>query len=135
MKKVTHIEKFMAQEIVRNIEELDIDDTFKSSLYTFFSSTMTFRSPIPSLVLVEGKTVLIHWIAGPVSIEIEADHNGSYYLWAKDADDVEYASDNYDNVVARTVILLREIEDRLEKNNPDWREKYLAAMQQVRSVV
>lgn len=125
----------MAQEIVRNIEALDIDDTFKSSLYTFFPSTMTFRSPIPSVVLVEGQTVLIHWIAGPVSIEIETDYNGSYYLWGKDADNVEYASDNYAIVVSRTALLLREIEDRLDKNNPDWREKYLAAMQQVRSIV
>lgn len=135
MAKVTNIEKFMVQEIVRSVESLDIDEMFKSVLYAFFSSTMTFKSPIPSLVLTEGQEVLIHWVAGPVSIEVESDRNGAYYMWGKNTDGVEYTSDRYDSILAGTALLLREIEDRLKKNNPDWREKYLEAMEEIRPIV
>lgn len=135
MKRYRNIERSIIREIVHNVEQLDVDDNYKSKIYTFLSSTMRYASPIPSVCLVEDNNVVIHWVCGPVSIEVEFNDSGALYMWGKDAQGKEYSSEHYDTIVANTSHLLREMEDRLEQHNPDWKEKYLAAIEEIRPIV
>lgn len=124
MKKKTQQENFMVRELVKGIEELNIDETFKSVIYDFFSATMNLKSPIPSLHLAEKGKVSIDWICGPISIQAEASRNGVYHMWGKNTDGVEYEVDDYGRIVAATSLLLREMERRLKEDNPNWQEQY-----------
>lgn len=135
MKRYRNIERFIIREIVHNVEQLDVDDNYKSNIYAFLSSTMNYKSPIPSLCLVEDKNVVIHWVCGLVSIEVEFNNTGAFYMWGKNAQGKEYSSENYDTIVANTSHLLREMEDRLDQHNPDWREKYLESIEEMRTIV
>lgn len=124
MKRTTQRERFVAREIMKGVEGLDVDETLKSVIYAFFSSTMNFASPIPSLTLTEEDEVLIHWICGAVSLQVNADRSGVFYLWGRNADGKEYESDDHDSIIAVTSLVLREMESQLEKQNPNWQENY-----------
>lgn len=131
----SHKEKAIIREIINNVEELDINDKYKDIIYDFFSSTMRLESPIPSLCLVENQNVVIYWICGSVSIEVDFDETGACYMWGINSQGEKYSSENYTTIIDHTSILLREMEDILKENNPDWKEKYLMSMQQASRIL
>lgn len=127
-------EKSIIREIIANVEELNISDKYKNIIYDFFSSTMRLKSPIPLLCLVDDN-VVINWICGSASIEVEFNDTGEWYMRGKNSQGKEYTSKNYHTIVHEISLLLREMEDTLEKNNPHWQEEYLESIQQVSRIL
>ena len=130
MKLSRNKKQFVAQQIVTSVEALDIDDERKEQLYSFFSLTMRDSSPIPSLCIVENQNVVAHWICGVVSIEVDFDETGACYMWGINYQGEKCSSENYTTIIEQTSLLLREMEDILKENNPDWKERYLEATRQ-----
>lgn len=130
MKYSRNKKQFAASQIVTSVEALDIDDKRKEQLYSFFSLTMRDSSPIPSLCLVENQNVVVHWICGAVSIEVDFNETGDCYMWRINSHGEKCSSENYTTIIEQTSILLREMENILKENNPDWKERYLEATRQ-----
>ena len=118
---------FVLAEARKALEKLPVGRATEAHVYDYLRTVATPSSAVPSLSLGEDNSVVLHWISGPVSIEVEIGTQGPEYLWGIDQKGQELFAEDAPEVIKTYGRRLNfEIERRLAEFNPDWRTKYLA---------
>lgn len=118
---------FVMAEARKALEKLPVSKTTSANVYDYLRTVASPNSAIPSLSIGAIDSVVLYWISGPVSIEVEIGPNGPKYLWGIDEKGEEfYVEDAPEKIKTYGRRLNIEIERRLAELNPHWRSKYLA---------
>ena len=120
------IENIALKESVKNVSRMDISKELHYKTIALIDEITTCFSPVPSLSFTDEESILCHWICGNTSLEIEINENGPCYLRGKnDNDEVVIVENNSQKIILSGKKIMRYMEEKLEINNPYWKEKYL----------
>ncbi len=119
--------KFAEIEAKKALAKLNLDARLRSQVQAFLSDATEPDSTVPSVALADEDTVILHWISGPTTIEVEIPEDGPLYFWSTTTGDetADSFEGSYFDVMMATRAALGEVAKRVNKNNPSWREQYL----------
>lgn len=93
---------------------------------SFLTHVLDADSTVPSIVPAEDDTAVLHWMAGPTSIEVDIADSGPVYLWAALENGAsETISDDATAIRQTAHRLVAEMAARVNRLNPGWRTQYL----------
>ena len=116
---------FVITEVAKSLRKIPVDQQLADRTLAFVADVAFSGSSVPSVCLGDDDSVALHWISGPVTIDVEVGRHGPIYVWGVDEDGRELFAENEPEKIrtfARRLNL--QIEKRLNKFNPDWRSKY-----------
>lgn len=125
---VIYSESFALREATKLLDSLDIDDAIRAEVSSFLVSVLGPEATVPSVAFGESDgDVLLHWLTGPMSLEVEISADGPFYLWARDETGEIHCLEDADrrsNIACAKNIILR-MGIRARQYNPRWRQQYL----------
>ena len=112
------------------INRMLISEQAKAGVRTFLSEVCDENSTVPTIISeIENDLAHIHWLSGPMTIEVEVGGAGPLYLWALDEDGEEVCVEGHSQEITRQVKrLVMKMAQRAAKVNPDWRIQYLSRL-------
>ena len=121
------IPAFVLIEARKSLASLHLPAATVKSVETFLTEVCTADSTVPAITHGEDEgTALLHWVAGPMSLEVEIGPQGATYLWGVDQNGVQHSVEGAPpkaEALARR--LIGTIATRVQQANPDWRRQYL----------
>lgn len=120
---------FSVVEARKRLGELSFSGPTNKSVKAFLSEVCEASSTVPSITEADDRDVaLIHWISGPVSIEVEVGSDGPRYFWARSAEGEEVSLEGREarsGIEILTKRNLQALSQRISKLNPNWRIQYM----------
>lgn len=119
---------FACAEADKSINRIFISHQTEYELRTFLSEVCDENSTVPTVIAgVEEDIVHIHWLSGPMTIEVEVGPTGPLYLWALDEDGkVVCVEEHFQEITTQVKRLVAQMAKRVARVNPDWRDQYLS---------
>lgn len=118
---------FVLTEARKSLASLDLPTNTVKSVEAFLTKVCTPESTIPSITLGEDEgTALLHWVAGPMSVEVEVGSKGATYFWGVDHQGVQQSVEGHRlQIESLTRSFISTIASRVQRANPEWRRQYL----------
>lgn len=121
------IPSFVLIEARKSLASLYLSAATIGGVEAFLAEVCTADSTVPAITHGDGEdTALLHWVAGPMSLEVEIGPQGATYLWGVDQNGVQHSVEGAPpkaEALARR--LIGTIATRVQQANPDWRRQYL----------
>ena len=99
------------------------------SIKSFLNAVCQVNSTVPSITESDERDVaLIHWISGPMSIEVEVGPDGPRYFWARNAEGNVISLEGGEmksGIEGLTKRNLNSLSHRANEINPNWRTQYM----------
>lgn len=123
---VTRPPSFAIIEARKALAGLKLPVATAQSVERFLESVCAPDSTVPSITHGEDDgDALLHWIAGPLSMEVEVGPAGPTYFWSIDETGQQRASEGTpDEIEALAHRHVAAIATRANRANPDWRRQY-----------
>lgn len=126
---LTHAPTFAVIEARKSLARLGLPPATAASVTVFLEKTCDPDSTVPSVAPDgdDADSALVHWVAGPMSIEVEVGPSGPVYFWAIDERGTEHSAEGsrHDIEVAVKGLVAR-MAARVKRINPTWRTQYLS---------
>lgn len=118
---------FAVIEARKSLANLTLPVSTTRSVETFLETVCTPQSTVPSITHGDDDdTALLHWVAGPMSVEVEVGPHGATYFWGVDEhgakQSVEGPRSQVESLARR---LVGTMAARVGRSNPEWRQQYL----------
>lgn len=122
------VEAFELVEVTRQLKNLDAGREIRTAVRNFVMSITTRGATVPSVAPGERDgDVTLHWVTGPMSMEVEVTPSGAVYLWARDdSGEVRWVEDDVDVLQRLAKYMVARMADRARLKNPNWREQYVS---------
>ena len=118
---------FVLTEVRESLATLALPTETVRNVEAFLMKVCTAESTVPAITHGDGEdTALLHWVAGPMSLEVEIGPQGATYLWGVDQNGVQHSVEGAPpKAEALAQWLIGTIATRVQQANPDWRRQYL----------
>lgn len=118
---------FAIIEARKSLEALALPRATQRAVDAFLGSVCTAQSTVPSVTRgEEPDSAFLHWVSGPMSIEVEVGPNGATYFWGADEHGTKVSlEDSRTQIEAAVRSLVTAMAQRVRRSNPGWREQYL----------
>lgn len=118
---------FVLTEARKSLASLALPAETVRNVEAFLTKVCTAESTVPSITPGEDEgTALLHWVAGPMSVEVEVGPKGATYFWGADHDGVQQSVEGSRlRIEGMARALIGTIAARVQQANPEWRRQYL----------
>lgn len=117
---------FAVLEARKSLATLALPARTMDAVDVFLKQVCSPRSTVPSIAIGDDPdSALLHWVVGPMSVEVEVGPNGATYFWGVDESGAtESVEDSPQRIRSLTLRLVEAMAQRALRANPDWRQQY-----------
>lgn len=118
---------FVLTEARKSLASLTLPAETVRNVEAFLTKVCTAESTVPSITLGEDEgSALLHWVAGPMSVEVEVGTKGATYFWGLDQNGQQQSAESSRlQIESMARALISAIASQVQQANPEWRRQYL----------
>ncbi len=118
---------FVLAEARKSLASLALPAETMRNVEAFLMKVCTAESTVPSITPGEDEgSALLHWVAGPMSVEVEVGPKGATYFWGLDQHGHQQSAEGSRlQIESMARALISVIASQVQQANPEWRRQYL----------